>query len=101
MKTKVRRSEVTDKYITWIDKQIAKRKEIYASIERNSPKVPDPLVEFHDVGIASLLALRAVVELHKPDMRGNCDICSWIIGKPSFVHYSACPTIQAIEKELG
>ena len=45
-------------------------------------------------------ALRAVVELHKPDMRGNCDICSWIIGKPGFVHYSACPTIQAIEKEL-
>ena len=46
-------------------------------------------------------ALRAVVELHKPDMRGNCDICSWIIGKPGFVVYSACPTIQAIEKELG
>ena len=45
-------------------------------------------------------ALRAVVELHKPDMRGNCDICSWIIGKPGFVVYSACPTIQAIEKEL-
>ena len=46
-------------------------------------------------------ALRAVVELHKPDMRGNCDICSWIIGKPGAVHYSVCPTIQAIEKELG
>ena len=46
-------------------------------------------------------ALRAVVELHKPDMRGNCDICSWIIGKPGFVHYSACPTIQAIEKGLA
>ena len=49
---------------------------------------------------SSAKALRAVVELHKPDMRGNCDICSWIIGKPGFVHYSACPTIQAIEKEL-
>ena len=46
------------------------------------------------------LALRAVVKLHRPDMRGNCDICSWIIGKPGAVHYSACPTIQAIEKEL-
>ena len=45
-------------------------------------------------------ALRAVVELHKPDMRGNCDICSWIIGKPGFVVYSACPTIQAIEEHL-
>ena len=46
-------------------------------------------------------ALLAVVELHKPDMRGNCDICSWIIGKPGFVYYSACPTIQAVEKEFN
>ena len=45
-------------------------------------------------------ALRAVVELHKPDMRGNCDICSWIIGGTGYVVYSVCPTIQAIEKEL-
>jgi hypothetical protein len=45
-------------------------------------------------------ALRAVVELHKPDVRGNCDICSWIIGKPGYVVYEVCPTIQAIEKEL-
>ena len=54
-----------------------------------------------ECGCRNTKALRAIVELHKPDMRGNCDICSWIIGKPSFVHYSACPTIQAIEKELG
>ena len=46
------------------------------------------------------LALRAIVELHKPDIRGNCDICSWIIGKPGFVRYEVCPTIQVIEKEL-
>jgi hypothetical protein len=44
-------------------------------------------------------ALRAVVELHKPDVRGNCDICSWVSG--GFVVYSVCPTIQAIERELG
>ena len=44
--------------------------------------------------------LRAIVELHKPDIRGNCDICSWIIGKPGFVRYEVCPTIQVIEKEL-
>jgi hypothetical protein len=44
------------------------------------------------------IALRAVVELHKPDVRGNCDICSWVSG--GFVVYSVCPTIQAIEKEL-
>ena len=53
-----------------------------------------PMIDYRSV-------ILAVVELHKPDMRGNCDICSWIIGKPGFVHYSACPTIQAIEKELG
>jgi hypothetical protein len=36
-------------------------------------------------------ALRAVVELHKPDDDSFCGICTW-----SF----PCPTIQAIEKEL-
>lgn len=44
-------------------------------------------------------ALRAVVELHKPDMRGNCDVCTWISGG-GFVIYP-CPTIRAIEKELA
>jgi hypothetical protein len=43
-------------------------------------------------------ALCAVVELHKPDVRGNCDICSWVSG--GFVVYSVCPTIKVIEKEL-
>ena len=47
-----------------------------------------------------LTALRAVVELHKPDMRGNCDICSWIVGKPGYVIYEVCPTIRAIENTL-
>ena len=37
-------------------------------------------------------ALRAVVELHKPDDDSFCGICTW-----SF----PCPTIQAIEKELN
>lgn len=46
-------------------------------------------------------AFRAVVELHKPDIQGRCDICSWIIGKPGYVLYEVCPTIQAIEKELA
>lgn len=45
-------------------------------------------------------ALRAVVELHRPDLQGRCDICTWIIGKPGFVLYGVCPTIRAIEKEL-
>ena len=100
-----------EEYLAWIDKQIGQRKKIYASIERNSPKVPDPLVEFHDVGIASLLALRAVVELHKPewvllkivlggtkpDPVAICSHCSDEQWRKSY----PCPTIQAIEKELG
>ena len=45
------------------------------------------------------LALRAVVNLHKRDVRGNCDICTWITNG-GLVAYP-CPTIQAIEKELG
>jgi len=44
-------------------------------------------------------ALSAVVELHKPDMRKNCDVCTWITNG-GFVAYP-CPTIQAIEKELN
>ena len=45
------------------------------------------------------LALRAVVELHKRDVRGNCDICTYITNG-GLVAYP-CFTIQAIEKELG
>lgn len=45
------------------------------------------------------LALRAVVELHRRDVRGNCDICSWISG--GFVVYSVCPTIKAIEAVIS
>ena len=63
-------------------------------------EVCDPSCNSHKADNQPWLALRAVVKLHRPDMRGNCDICSWIIGKPGAVHYSACPTIQAIEKEL-
>jgi hypothetical protein len=44
-------------------------------------------------------ALRSVVELHKRDVRGNCDICTYITNG-GLVAYP-CFTIQAIEKELG
>jgi len=37
-------------------------------------------------------AIRAVVELHKPDSN-YCDACEW-------QHAYPCPTIQAIEAEL-
>ena len=43
-------------------------------------------------------SLRAVVELHKRDVRGNCDICTYITNG-GLVAYP-CFTIQAIEKEL-
>ena len=42
--------------------------------------------------VKMLFALRAVVELHKPDHVGEC-MCTYGVPYP-------CPTIQAIEKEL-
>jgi hypothetical protein len=44
-------------------------------------------------------ALRAVVELHERDVKGNCDICTYITNG-GLVAYP-CFTIQAIEKELA
>lgn len=44
-------------------------------------------------------ALRVVVELHKPDVRKNCDLCTWITNGGLVLY--PCPTIQAIEKELA
>lgn len=52
-------------------------------------------------------ALRAVVELHKPDGNSNCAYCNKRFAckkcgsrLESYISYP-CPTIQAIEKELG
>ena len=46
-------------------------------------------------------ALRAVVELHKPNSMGGCNACEqWTTEGPYQIAYP-CPTIQAIEKELG
>lgn len=42
-------------------------------------------------------ALRAVVELHKPNEEGWCVECS--LTQNHYIAYP-CPTIQAIEKEL-
>ena len=47
----------------------------------------------------SIHALRAVVELHKPNPEGDeCSHCGWECGG-ELVSFP-CPTIQAIEKEL-
>ena len=43
-------------------------------------------------------ALRAVVELHKPDKDNDCLAC-WTGEGDGYEKYP-CPTIQAIEKEL-
>jgi len=53
----------------------------------------------------SLFALRAVVELHKPDKYGECVGCKNRCGcyegdLQNYNTYATCPTIQAIEKEL-
>ena len=45
-----------------------------------------------------LKALRAVVELHKPISTGSCQICVTSEGHSILF---PCPTIQAIERELG
>jgi len=45
-------------------------------------------------------ALRAVVELHKPDVIGNCDVCEEWTNEGPYQFSYPCPTIQAIEKEL-
>jgi len=52
-------------------------------------------------------ALRAIVELHKPDGNSNCAYCNKRFAckkcgsrLESYISYP-CPTIQAIEKELG
>ena len=48
-------------------------------------------------------ALRAVVELHKPmsDRMPDCAECVTIHQGETDVVFYPCPTIQAIEKELG
>ena len=54
-------------------------------------------VELRSDVIDSLQALRAVVELHKSNDDGlTCNECT-----ASETEWYPCPTIQAIEKELG
>ena len=57
-------------------------------------------VAYYNGDPQSMRALRAVVELHKPeplDERG--DVC--LTCCPDLLTLYPCPTIQAIEKELG
>ena len=54
-------------------------------------------VALYNGDIPAIHALKAVVELHKP-WPGGCSHCINIEG--GYMSYP-CPTIQAIEKELG
>ena len=49
---------------------------------------------------SAYLALRAVVELHKPDSTGGCNACEQWTNEGAYQLPYPCPTIQAIEKEL-
>ena len=52
-------------------------------------------------GVPPLNALRAVVELHKPNWMKRCEACYEIVSPCDFINeLYPCPTIQAIEKEL-
>jgi len=50
--------------------------------------------------VAGAKALRAVVELHKPDSTGGCNACEQWTNEGAYQLPYPCPTIQAIEKEL-
>lgn len=53
-------------------------------------------------------ALRAVIELHKPNKNNRCGVCTQVVVNAvpnvhtdTVQHLYPCPTIQAIEKKLG
>lgn len=54
--------------------------------------------------LANTKALRAVVELHKPDREGLCAMNCVVVDDDGYAWTQEaypCPTIEAIEKELG
>jgi hypothetical protein len=55
------------------------------------------LINRKDDGCRGVGALLAVVELHRPSGGWFCDACA----NPNDEVLYPCPTIQAIEKELG
>ena len=71
--------------------------------ERVDGIVVDMYPRQHDIDLL-FKALRAVVELHKPiEISGEelCDACEEWTNEGANYHVYPCPTIQAIEKELG
>ena len=71
--------------------------ELLAKIDAKKEPWYNEITEDFELSDMELInALRAVVELHKPDNAGFCSEC---FGTP-YVTYP-CSTIQAIEKELA
>jgi len=65
---------------------------------------PFATLQYNEVGQTDIQsafsALRAVVELHKPNENNQCPECEYYyIDEIKYCDYP-CPTIQAIEKEL-
>ena len=74
--------------------------ELLAEIDDNFTKCGDDCESCRRDN-ASWFALRAIVELHKPrDYDGWKIGGNWCVGCNADFEYP-CPTIQAIEKELG
>ena len=71
--------------------------ELLAKIKREENYLKTQMYDGNAIGgFVVTSALRAVVELHKPNEEGFCSACF-----VSVVHFPyPCPTIQAIEKEL-
>jgi hypothetical protein len=69
----------------------------------NHDDLLEKVSNYKDAGLGSLVALRAVVELHKPesDRMPFCVVCRRVWQGEIDVVIYPCPTIKAIEKELG
>lgn len=78
--------------------EILKAEEKQMTHEELLAEINERIEELHDAEVCDgfIHALRAVVELHKPNKYNLCEICRWYMNK----HKYPCPTIQAIEKEL-
>jgi hypothetical protein len=64
----------------------------------------DSEIRSNEVGQGGWQALRAIVELHKPIQISNeqlCNACEEWTNEGQKQLFYPCPTIQAIEKELG
>lgn len=70
--------------------------ELLAKVEREKNFLKTQCYEGSAIGTFTVIeALRAVVELHKPNEQGDCYLCT-----TEYTVTYPCLTIKAIEKEL-